>query len=76
MRKLVAFLFHAPGLRLFYGERLDPALSRDNLWAIALTLCLLGATWWLSARADVTFAVFLLCHAGWGAYLAAHLPRR
>lgn len=77
MRRVVAFLFHAPGLRLVYAERLSPQLARANTLAVAATvgLMLIG---WTTAPADqqvlhATIA-FIAGHVTWGGYLAWQLP--
>ncbi len=69
-RRWVAFLFHAPGLWLFFRFELSRALQRQNAVAASSTLLAMGAAWFargLPAMA-LTWAVG---HVLWGAWLAA-----
>ena len=79
MRRLVAFLFHAPGLRLFYGEHLPTALGRANGVAVLATVAaIVGAYLFLptDTRIAGAFLVWLIGHFIWGTYLAMKLPAR
>lgn len=69
---LTAFLFHAPGLRLFYGMGLSPHTLRVNVVAVILTLAAMCAVglfavvdrgWWV-------FGAWAVGHVLWGCELA------
>jgi len=72
--RVVAALFHAPGLRLFYGRRLTSAQFRANLFALAITAVamvaggLVSTAWWWGA-----FGAWAVGHAVWGLVLAMSL---
>ena len=77
MRRAVAFLFHAPGLRIFYHERLTPDLARANLLAVTATLCAILLAHRTAPEGEQMFRAviaFVLGHVAWGAYLALRLP--
>jgi hypothetical protein len=79
VRQLVAFACHAPGLYLFYRERLTGALVRHNLVAIALTLVAMAVAWALAPAGYELWGplgAWVVGHAAWGAYLALRLPHR
>ena len=78
LRRLVAFVGHAPGLWFCYRERLPKALARDDVIAILATAASIGAAAkYPRARMSTATAVglaWLTCHVLWGAYLAMRLP--
>ena len=72
MRMLVALLFHAPGLRLFYGHRLSPRDFRANLAAVASTVMAMAGAYALYRGIGAACA-FAAGHLLWGLYLAARV---
>lgn len=72
MRRLIAFLFHAPGLWLFYREPIPRRLWAANLIAIGLTLAavIVGGARFGGGPA---FLAWACGHVAWGAVLAATL---
>jgi hypothetical protein len=69
-RKLVALVFHLPGLYLVYGYKPERRLIGWNLLSLFLTLLLIAAGYLLGGiRTAVVF--FLVGHSAWGAFLAA-----
>jgi hypothetical protein len=77
MRRLVAWLGHAPGLWLAYREPIPRELRGANVAAVVATLIAIGV---VAANVDdgwLRFAVpWLVGHVLWGAYLAWRLPPR
>ncbi len=77
VRRLVAFAFHAPGLRLVYGERLTPDLARYNQLAVVATIGLIFIAYQTAPEgASMTRAAiaFVAGHLAWGLFLALKLP--
>jgi len=70
---IVAFLFHLPGLRLFYNIKFTNYPKFQNILASALTLlgCLLS--YYLFKSTISVLSVFALCHMLWGLYLVSYL---
>jgi hypothetical protein len=68
----VAFLFHAPGLFVFYRERIPRRLWLGNAVAVAVTLVAAGLAWqrWGGIGA---LAAWGGGHLLWGGYLALAL---
>ena len=67
----IAFVFHAPGLRLFAGYRLRPPILRLNLVAIGLTLLAMAmAAWLFERRLLAVFTAWVICHFLWSTCLA------
>jgi len=78
-RRATAWLTHAPGLWLFYGERLPRSLRRDNALAVVLTLAAIAIAWLrppFHPRYLAALAAGLTGHVLWGTYLAWRLPSR
>jgi len=72
---LVAFAFHAPGLRVFRGVRIGPATLRANLYAVAATLIAMGVTFALTRSWLAVVIAWLAGHVAWGAVLAFRVSR-
>lgn len=75
-RMVVAFFFHAPGLRFLLGIELAPDWKRMNRGALALTCVLSGGSayaelWGSPARSF--FSVWLVGHFAWSFILASAL---
>jgi hypothetical protein len=70
---IVAFLFHLPGLRLFYNIKFTDYPKFQNILASALTLlgCLLS--YYLFKSTISVLFVYALCHMLWGLYLVSYL---
>ncbi|HEU0035115.1 MAG TPA: hypothetical protein VFQ53_31025 [Kofleriaceae bacterium] len=73
MKRLVAFLFHAPGLYVVYRERLPWEMVKKNLVAIAVTLAAMLGTGVVAGPLAAILA-WGAGHAAWGAYLAWWIP--
>jgi hypothetical protein len=72
MRRLVAFLFHAPGMWLFHREPLPRRLIAPNLIAAALTVIAAAVAFhWRGGWAAL--AVWAAGHVAWGGVLAVCL---
>lgn len=78
LRRLVAWLGHAPGLWLVYGETLAPKLRRANVVAAGATLLGIGGAVCLVDNAGWGTIVipWAIGHVLWGTYLAWLLPMR
>ncbi len=72
MRRLVAFLFHAPGLWLVYRERLPRRLYAANAVAIGVTL-VAAAVAFVRLDGLAAAAAWASGHVLWGAVLAAKI---
>ena len=70
---IVAFLFHLPGLRLFYNIKFTNYPKFQNILVFALTLlgCLLN--YYLFKMTISVLSVFALGHMLWGLYLVSYL---
>lgn len=78
-RRAAAWLFHAPGLYVFHGEKLAPPVLRANAVAAVLTVAAIAAALALAPphlRIFAAIGAWLVGHVAWGAYLVAHLPPR
>lgn len=77
-RRLVALFTHAPGLWIFFRERLPAHLLKDNLWALLGTLLAMLAPFAIPAFREragwLALIAWLLGHFAWGVYLAVRLP--
>ena len=79
MRRAVAFVLHAPGLRLVYSERLTPALARYNALAVIATFGIAYILYDTAPEGEaMTRALIAWCigHFAWGGYLALNLPEQ
>ena len=72
MRRSIAFLFHAPGLWLFYRERLPRRLVAANIVAIVLTVAAALAAF-AKLGAGAAIATWASGHFVWGLVLAKKL---
>jgi hypothetical protein len=78
-RRATAWLIHAPGLWLLYGERLPRTLRRANALAVVLTLVAIALAWLrppFEPRALAALAALVTGHVLWGSYLTWRLPSR
>ena len=67
----IAFVFHAPGLRLLTGYRLRPPIVRLNFIAVGLTLVAMAiAGWTCERRLWAVFTAWVVCHFLWSTCLA------
>ena len=76
-RRLVAFVGHAPGLWLVYGESLPASMKRANVVAVAVTLLAMVAAAIVAPHGRAIMAAvaaWLVGHGLWGAYLFVRLP--
>ena len=78
MRRLVAFVGHAPGLWLAYREPIPRELRRANVVAVAATIvAMVAAVAFVDAGGWLRPLVpWLVGHLAWGTYLALRLPPR
>lgn len=77
LRRLVAFVGHAPALWLCYRETISPNLVRSNVIAATATLAAMSAVAVTRPRGKAALpvaGVWLAGHLLWGAYLASRLP--
>ena len=74
LRRVIAWGGHAPGLWVFYRERLPPRLWKANLIAVLLALVAMGCVGAITADGVCVVLVWLLGHIAWGTYLACRLP--
>ena len=68
----MAFLFHAPGLWLFYRQKLAPQLQRQNVLAAGATFLAMAVGFW-SQGLWALGAAWAVGHVAWGAWLARAL---
>jgi hypothetical protein len=76
--RLIALLFHLPGLRLFAGRGLPVGAGRENVVAVLLTLGAMALAAWRSPADGRTAAVVVtwaVGHLAWGARLAWWIAR-
>ena len=74
-----AFLFHLPGLKLFYKFKADKKLKAINIYAIFISLLLISILYTVSEdsyRLHAAMTTWLICHLAWGAFLVLYLKRR
>ena len=72
---LVAFLFHAPGLRLFTQRRLTPYELRLNVFAGSLTVAAMIAAG-VARGPWAAFGAWAVGHLAWSITLAVLVSRR
>jgi hypothetical protein len=70
-----AFLFHAPGLWVFYRWRLGAGTARRNALAAGLTLAAMAAGYAWGGGGRAAAATWAIGHVAWGAWLAARVLR-
>lgn len=61
----IAFMGHAPGIKLFTPCRLTPALVRANVIAVVLTLAAMACAFAAADQGWWTFVAWLLGHFAW-----------
>jgi hypothetical protein len=69
VRNVVAFLFHAPGLWIFFRARLSPATVRANVVAVGFTLAAIaiaGAAAKDGGRIAAVLTAWAIGHVLWG----------
>lgn len=70
----IAFLGHAPGLRVVSGSRFSARLVRVNVVAVTLTLVAMVVAWIVApegARGWWTLVAWLVGHFAWSTIFAA-----
>ena len=72
---MVGFMFHAPGLWLFFRRTVPAAARRENLAWVIVTMIAMAATAWFSGDWTLVVIIWLAGHFSWGARLAWHLSQ-